>query len=165
MGFNFYEDEPIFDNIIIKISAAFECLHKATVILDDLIDADERRRGEIAFYRTHGNNVTILASSYLISEAYRLFHEGVIDVEAAQIRRDLFKLFNKTHKALFKGALDEQFRYPFTLYESVRINGNVTATLIRNSLMSGYMLKNKHADRSQSIGQLAFQMGWSSICQ
>lgn len=53
-----------------RIALAAELGHRASIILDDLIDGDELRRGERAFHVVHGRTATLLVSHQLVAEAF-----------------------------------------------------------------------------------------------
>lgn len=55
-----------------RLAAAVESLHNASLILDDLQDSDELRRGKTAVWRKFGKNVAINASDVLLSSAFAL---------------------------------------------------------------------------------------------
>ncbi|GHV57855.1 octaprenyl-diphosphate synthase [Deltaproteobacteria bacterium] len=57
---------------VITTSTAFEFLHMATLLHDDIVDLAEVRRGRAAAHLAFGVQETVLAGDYLLSKAARL---------------------------------------------------------------------------------------------
>lgn len=49
---------------------AIELFHAASIIIDDIIDQEERRRNKLPFHYRYDLNIALLASHYLVAEAY-----------------------------------------------------------------------------------------------
>jgi geranylgeranyl diphosphate synthase type II len=54
---------------------AVECIHKASLIYDDIQDHDEQRYGERTVHDVHGVPVALTASLFLLGQGYRLIAE------------------------------------------------------------------------------------------
>jgi geranylgeranyl pyrophosphate synthase len=65
-----------------KLAAAVECFHKASLIHDDIEDADAERYGESALHVEHGLAVALNCGDLLIGEGYRLIAESGAPAEA-----------------------------------------------------------------------------------
>ena len=59
----------------IRIAAAVEMLHLATLIHDDVLDQAEVRRGVTSIHCTKGNKVAILSGDYLFAKAFGIVAE------------------------------------------------------------------------------------------
>jgi octaprenyl-diphosphate synthase len=57
---------------IIGIAAAFELIHSATLIHDDINDDGEIRRGKVAAYRKYGVQKALIAGDFLFVRSFRL---------------------------------------------------------------------------------------------
>ena len=57
---------------IIGIAAAFELIHSATLIHDDINDHGELRRGKIAAYKKFGAHKALIAGDFLFVRSFRL---------------------------------------------------------------------------------------------
>ncbi len=57
---------------IIGIAAAFELIHSATLIHDDINDIGETRRGRIAAYKKYGVQKALIAGDFLFVRSFRL---------------------------------------------------------------------------------------------
>ncbi len=60
----------------IKLAAAVEYIHTATLLHDDVVDASTLRRGKIAANIVWGNKPTILVGDFLFSRAFQLMVEA-----------------------------------------------------------------------------------------
>jgi geranylgeranyl diphosphate synthase, type II len=58
-----------------RIAVAVECFHKASLIHDDIEDADTERYGEKTLHEEHGLAVALNVGDLLIGEGYRLIAE------------------------------------------------------------------------------------------
>ncbi|MCI2413227.1 MAG: polyprenyl synthetase family protein, partial [Cuniculiplasma sp.] len=73
----------------IDLAVAYEIMHSASLIHDDIIDEAEERRGMPSLYRKYGLGDAIVTGDYMFSVAYRIGATYGIDVsnvvaEAAQ---------------------------------------------------------------------------------
>jgi geranylgeranyl pyrophosphate synthase len=57
------------------VCLAVECIHKASLIYDDIQDRDEQRYGERTVHDVHGVPVALTASLFLLGQGYRLIAE------------------------------------------------------------------------------------------
>jgi octaprenyl-diphosphate synthase len=64
---------------MIKLAAAFELIHSATLVHDDINDGAETRRGHIAAYRKYGLQRALIAGDFLFVKGFRL--GGVMEAE------------------------------------------------------------------------------------
>lgn len=66
--------EPFPDSIR-RIAIAVECIHKASLIYDDIQDDDDQRYGEPTMHMVHGVPVALTASLLLLGWGYKLIAE------------------------------------------------------------------------------------------
>ncbi len=65
----------------VRLAAAVEFIHTATLLHDDVVDGSATRRGKPAANRLYGNKPTILVGDFLFSRAFQLMVEtGSVDV-------------------------------------------------------------------------------------
>lgn len=57
------------------VAIAVECIHKASLIYDDIQDDDARRYGEKTVHESHGIPVALTAALFLLGKGYRLIAE------------------------------------------------------------------------------------------
>jgi octaprenyl-diphosphate synthase len=70
---------------VIKIASAFEMIHAATLIHDDINDSGEFRRGREAAYKRFGTQKALIAGDFLFVRSFRLggsFDETIIEMVA-----------------------------------------------------------------------------------
>jgi len=60
----------------IKLAAAVEFIHTATLLHDDVVDASSLRRGKLAANIVWGNKPSILVGDFLLSRAFQLMVEA-----------------------------------------------------------------------------------------
>jgi octaprenyl-diphosphate synthase len=69
----------------IRLASAFEMIHSATLIHDDINDEGEFRRGRVAAYRKYGTVRALIAGDFLFVQSFRLggvFDEKIVDMIA-----------------------------------------------------------------------------------
>jgi geranylgeranyl pyrophosphate synthase len=94
-----------------KTAVAVECLHKASLIFDDIQDNDPTRYGERTPHELHGIPVAMTAGLYLLGQGYRLIAEcGAPPAQVAEMLR----LTSEGHLDLCHGQGSELWwsRYP-----------------------------------------------------
>jgi octaprenyl-diphosphate synthase len=70
----------------VRMASAFEMIHSATLIHDDINDQGEFRRGRVAAYRKFGTQRALIAGDFLFVQSFRLggvFDEAVVEMVAA----------------------------------------------------------------------------------
>jgi octaprenyl-diphosphate synthase len=68
---------------IVPLAAAFELIHTATLIHDDINDGSDRRRGKLAVHKKFGTRNALIAGDFLFAKAFEigtLFGKDVIKV-------------------------------------------------------------------------------------
>ncbi len=79
--------EAVGDAKILKLAAAIEILHTATLMHDDVIDESEMRRGLKSANNAFGNSIAVLGGDYLFTKAFDLASV----TENSEIFRDFFR--------------------------------------------------------------------------
>jgi len=79
------------------VAVAFEALHTASLIHDDVVDESDERRGHESINRAQTNRIAILSGDYILGEALRL----IASVNDPRI----VLLMSKASKALADGEL------------------------------------------------------------
>ena len=83
-----------------RAAVAVECFHKASLIHDDIEDADETRYGDAALHETHGEAVALNVGDYLLGEGYRLL--AAIDAPA-EAKVEMLRAAAEGHRTLTEG--------------------------------------------------------------
>jgi octaprenyl-diphosphate synthase len=68
----------------IKLAAAVEFMHTATLLHDDVVDESSMRRGKVAARMLWGNEATVLVGDFLLGQAFKMMVE-VADLHALEI--------------------------------------------------------------------------------
>ncbi|MBB6048541.1 polyprenyl synthetase family protein [Armatimonas rosea] len=97
-----------------KIAVAVECFHKASLIHDDIEDADAQRYGEKTLHEQFGVPIALNLGDLLLGEGYRLLAESDA---APAARARLLKIAAQGHRTLClgQGAELAWMRNPETL--------------------------------------------------
>jgi geranylgeranyl diphosphate synthase, type II len=64
-----------------KIALAVECFHKASLIHDDIEDADLTRYGEMTLHEQYGIPIALNVGDYLLGEGYRMIAESRLPID------------------------------------------------------------------------------------
>src|SRR5215469_9743100 len=84
---------------LLPLSVAFEMVHRATLVHDDILDSAATRRGIPTINERYGNNVAILLGDYLFAKTAGL----IADVEDFRIDH----LFSDTVASVCEGSIIE----------------------------------------------------------
>ena len=68
----------------IKLAAAVEFMHTATLLHDDVVDESDMRRGRLAARKLWGNEASVLVGDFLLGQAFRMMVE-VCSLRALEI--------------------------------------------------------------------------------
>ena len=86
------------------VAIAMECIHKASLVYDDIQDEDDMRYGAPTLHQVHGVPVAMTVSLYLLGLGYRLLTEcGSTDAQKAE----MLHLATDGHCRLCLGQGDE----------------------------------------------------------
>lgn len=89
-----------------KIAAAVECFHKASLLHDDIEDADDFRDGSPAFHRMHGIPVALNTGDLLIGLGYNLISECEMPADS---KARMLAAASQGHRELCIGQGEELF--------------------------------------------------------
>lgn len=87
-----------------KIAVAVECFHKASLVHDDIEDADDLRYGEPTLHARHGTPVALNVGDLLLGEGYRLLAESGYPPE---VRAEAMRIAARGHRTLSMGQGEE----------------------------------------------------------
>jgi geranylgeranyl pyrophosphate synthase len=87
-----------------RVAIALECIHKASLIYDDIQDDDTIRYGDETVHRVHGIPVALTASLYLLGQGYRLIADSGASPEQ---RAAMTTLATQGHCELCRGQGSE----------------------------------------------------------
>ena len=118
-----------------RLAIAVECFHKASLVHDDIEDADDLRYGEPTLHRQYGIPVALNVGDLLVGEGYRwIASVGTHAVE-------LLRIAAANHHTLCIGQGEELYGLsratPFTAKEVIEIFRRKTAPAFGVSLLLG----------------------------
>lgn len=137
-----------------SVAVAYETLHTASLIHDDVVDESDERRGHESINHAQTNRVAILTGDYILGEALSF----IASVNNPQIVR----LMSKASKALADGELLQLYTIQSSdLSEStyLRIITNKTAMLFAACAASGAMLAGASQADIDNLYQFALLVG------
>ncbi len=128
------------DDKIIRLAAAVEILHLATLVHDDIIDQSQSRRGESTINKVFGERIALLAGDYL----YAAFLEKSAGLGQTALQglsvvlKDMIQAEFAQQKDLFNCAVDEKSY----LGRTVKKSGSFLACCCKlGALLSGAPVK------------------------
>ena len=139
---------------IIKVAAAGEFLHTASLVHDDVVDGAEARRGRDSVNQRFGSRVAVLVGDFMLATCSELLVEDgsleVLGSYAESIRKmaegEVLQLTNS-----FDPSMSE------TLY--LQIIGCKTATLIATAAESGAILADVSRAQVRAVREFGWQLG------
>lgn len=140
----------------IKIAAAIEILHLATLVHDDVIDNADLRRGEITLQKKYGKRTAVICGDYLLCIALRL--TASIDNVGDYFQLNMPDYMGK----VCLGELNQHINNTnlnLSVYQYLKIISGKTAALFEASFYAGALfLENREADLKR-YKQLGFNIG------
>lgn len=139
---------------LLKISAAVELLHLATLVHDDIIDESNIRRGKKTVHSSHGVKAGLFIGDYLFSQAYVLFSKSCSPYSILNV--------SETIKLICRGEI-KQFSSLYHLDSTIkdyleRINGKC-ASLFSLSLSIGAYESNANANTIRKLKNIGYFTG------
>lgn len=149
-------------------AAAVELLHNYSLVHDDIMDMDEKRRGRPTVHKVWGINMAILAGDLLFSKVFEAVAK--IPVEAEKVVRVL-DVIAKTSNELCEGqAMDLEFenKGTVTIEEYMKMISGKTGALIDASATIGGIIGTENEDYIRALSKygrnvgMAFQI-WDDV--
>lgn len=140
----------------IKIAAAIEILHLATLVHDDVIDNADIRRGEDTLQKKYGKRTAVICGDYLLCSALKL----TASIEKPE---DYLKLNVPDYMGkVCLGELNQHINNKnlnLSVYQYLKIIAGKTAALFEASFYAGALfLENREKDLNR-YRQLGFYIG------
>lgn len=135
------EKADILDEDVTELAICVEILHKISIIVDDLIDHDVKRHNSTTFHIQYTPEEAIIFSVYMLGKAFEKIN--ALSQKYNSLNNPLNNIYAKTLQEMASGCLSE-----LTLTTEQRCNyENIvsiickeTSTLIKNSLLLGFMM-------------------------
>ena len=134
---------------IVNTAVCIELTHKASLLLDDWIDNDEKRRGVAAYHVVNGVHETVLCAIKMLSLAYDRIGDSV-DVKSVPPHNYYLSVrtLSSIIQSMADGAILELSSSDNTVisYSDVkRITQMQTSEILGNSMILGYYTGEKNA--------------------
>lgn len=121
-----------------EVASYVEMLHKASIIIDDMVDRDDARHGKKAFHAEFGRDKAIIFALALLGKGAaginKVFQHTRSDNQSVA-------LYTETIYRMAEGCLEELELDTLSRYDTDRIRRIInleTISLIKNSLLLGY---------------------------
>ena len=140
----------------IKIAAAIEILHLATLVHDDIIDNAGLRRGDVTLQKKYGKRTAVICGDYLLSVALRM-------AAGVKNRKDYIDLEMPDYVGrICLGELNQHINnnnLNLTVYQYLKIISGKTAALFEASFYAGALLSKSPDSEMNKYRQLGFYIG------
>jgi len=137
----------------IETGSAFEIIHSATLIHDDINDESEIRRGRKALHKEYTVTKAILVGDYLLVKGYYLL---------GSLSEEVIKIISETATGMSVSELmQKSFEHKINVSEEdyYRIIKGKTAMLIAASAKTGANLAGASFPTTRAIGEYAINLG------
>lgn len=138
MAWGYYANHHTENNsFIADYALSIELLHKASILLDDLIDEDIARHERATFHIQYSEAEALLYAIYLLNRSITLIHEKDISNQKSHTVT-LLKILDN----MLNGGIQEvsSKNTTFSLVDAKKIIELETVSLIENSFVLGYQL-------------------------
>lgn len=150
------DDEGRVSPNAVKIAAAIEILHLATLVHDDIIDNSDLRRGDVTLQKKYGKRTAVICGDYLLSMALRM---------AAQIqnKKDYLDLNLPDYVGrVCLGELNQHINnhnLNLSVYRYLKIISGKTAALFEGSFLAGAIFAGCSEAETKSYKRLGYYIG------
>lgn len=146
---------------IAEVASYIEMLHKASIIIDDMIDCDDARHGKKAFHVEFGRDRAMIFALALLGKGT----EGINTVfQTSESRFSSVALYSNTIYNMAMGALEELSLDNASRYDISKIRRIIkmeTISLIKDSFLLGYWSNFKgNCDEERVITEIGDNCGY-----
>lgn len=148
---------------VARVAVYVELLHKATLLIDDLIDEDNTRNGEESFHVEFSNHEAILFAIYLLGDCLERLSEATVMLHSEKWYPEIIELLSKAIKDMSSGCIEEVISADdqlATLPKAKKIIELQTIALIKNGLLTGYKYGRGSARHVSIIDNLGYDCGY-----
>ncbi len=135
-----------------EIALCVEIIHKTSIIIDDLIDADEKRHNHAAFHKQYSPEETIIFAIYFLGKAFYKINE--MSAHYPALGNFSMNILSKTLYIMANGCLQELTLTSNSRYDIQKITNIIsmeTSTLIKNSILLGFLLNKTPNDKQMNL--------------
>lgn len=149
------EDGLISPNAV-KIAAAVEVIHLATLVHDDVIDNAELRRGDITLQKKYGKRTAVICGDYLLCAALKL--AASISDKEDYLNLDLPDYMSR----VCLGELNQHINNAnvnLSIYQYLKIISGKTAALFEASFFAGAVFSDSSKAECRRYRQIGYYIG------
>lgn len=124
-----------------EIALCIEIMHKTSIIIDDLIDADEKRHNQTAFHMQYTPEEAIIFAIYFLGKAFHKMNE--LSIHHPALNNFSTGILSQTLCSMANGCLQELTLTPDSCYDIQKISNIIsleTSSLIKNSALLGFVI-------------------------
>jgi heptaprenyl diphosphate synthase len=140
----------------VKIAAAIEILHLATLVHDDIIDNAELRRGDVTLQKKYGKKTAVICGDYLLSVALRM-------ATSIENKKDYLDMALPDYVGrVCLGELNQHVNngnIDLSIFRYLKIISGKTAALFEASFFAGAIFSNCTEEQAKRYRQLGFYIG------
>jgi heptaprenyl diphosphate synthase len=140
----------------VKIAAAIEILHLATLVHDDIIDNAELRRGDVTLQKKYGRRTAVICGDYLLSVALRMS-------ASIENKKDYLDLALPDYVGkVCLGELNQHVNngnIELSTYRYLKIISGKTAALFEASFFAGAIFSGCQEAEVKSYRRLGYHIG------
>ncbi len=141
---------------IIQLAAAFELIHSATLVHDDINDGADTRRGTIAAYRKYGLQRALIAGDFLFVQGFRL--GGAMEAQEV-VEMVAESCTAMAESEILQIEVERRSATPLDTYMS--IIGGKTARPIEASARVGAYIGGGSTDEIEALGRFGLNIGYA----
>jgi len=148
---------------IARLAVYVELLHKATILIDDLIDEDSARNGEESFHVQFSDSETILFAIYLLGDSLERLALAAVSIDTGKWYREITQLLGAAIKEMTSGALEEVINsgdHLVIFAKAKRLIELQTIALMKNGLLTGYKYGRGNEQHTATIESLGYDSGY-----
>ena len=140
----------------IKLAAAIETMHLASLVHDDIIDDADLRRGNITLQKKYGRRTAVICGDYLLSIALSM-------AASCENKKDYLEL--SLHDYVGRVCLGELNQHinngnlNLSIYQYFKIISGKTAALFEASFLAGAIFSGASKAEINRYRQLGFEIG------
>ena len=137
----------------IDVGSAFEIIHSATLIHDDINDQGDVRRGKKALHKAYTITKAIIAGDYMFAMGFRLLASAAPQIVGFVVEASASMGAGEFVQKDFEHASN------VTEADYIRIITGKTAKLFEASMRSGAAIANADTETMEALGNYAFTLG------
>ncbi len=138
----------------VKLSGAIECIHTATLLHDDVVDAADTRRGNPSANSLWSNEMCVLAGDFILAKAFSAL------TSIGNLR--ILQLVSKATERLSEGELFQMSNIgniDLTESQYSQIVIDKTAVLMEAACRGGAILGALYAEQENALAEFGFNLG------